>query len=346
MAHINLSEFLLFDTHIDIPWQERQENGLPFYEEPSEDAAFLLETDRYFTFPKAQKGRMSAACIAAYTPQSVLNDAGHEAAWKRVCAMLERLRLYEARSEGKVRLCQRVEQIEEAHLAGCFSLIPVIENGYPIGEDLEKLRILSKKYGIAYMTLTHNGHNLLADSAIAKNEPEECHHGLSELGKEAIKLMNQEGILVDISHASKKTMMQAVSSSDVPILASHSCVRALCDHPRNLDDAQLSALKETGGMINITAMPSFLRSGGGGTLEDFITHLLYIVRSLGIEYAGISSDFDGGGTIKGWKDASESFHLIDALKKAGFDKSEITALIGGNMCRLMRQAKDYARSFV
>lgn len=343
MSQMDLSDAILFDTHIDIPWQERQENMLPFYEKPLKNEAWLRETERYFTFPKAREGKVKAACLAAYIPQSSLNEEGHQAAWKRVCAMLEQINSYQVESDKKVKICTTSQKIKQALLEDIFAIIPVVENGYAIGENVENLRLLSQKYGVVYMTLTHNGHNLLADSAIAKEEPEEKHGGLSSLGKEAIRVMNQEGILVDVSHASKKTMLQALEVSEVPIIASHSCARALCDHRRNLDDEQLYRLKEHGGMISITAMPPFLRYGGGGTLEDFIKHIEYVVQLIGIESVGISSDFDGGGSIKGWEDASKSFHILEALKKHGFDRSEILALTGGNMMRLMQKAEDYSQ---
>ena len=103
-------------------------------------------------------------------------------------------------------------------------------------------------------------------------------------------------------------MLQAATVSRTPVVATHSCIRALCDHPRNMDDAQLDALRDVGGVVQITAVPAFLQAATrrpeAVTVSDFADHIDYAVRRIGIEHVGISSDFDGGGGFSGWHDAS------------------------------------------
>lgn len=331
---------LMIDTHIDIPWEEKTAGGLPCWEKRDQADIALRETERRFTLPKAEAGGLGAACLAAYTPQASLDEAGHEAAWRRARAMLEAMEeMVPLHVPGRAALCRTAQDVRRTAGAGQVALIPVMENGYPLADDPARVGHLARRYGIRYITLTHNGHNLLADSAVVRQGPAEAHGGLSALGREVIGEMNRHGVLVDVSHASRRTMMQAVDVSTVPVFASHSCVRALCDHPRNLDDGQLDALKASGGLIQITAMASFLRRGGGGTLTDFVEHVLYVIRRIGVEHVGISSDFDGGGGMEGWQDASESHHLPAALERAGLDGSEIRAVCGENMLHLMERAE-------
>ncbi|MDF7674575.1 dipeptidase [Acetobacteraceae bacterium ESL0709] len=338
--------FLTFDTHIDIPWPEKTPEGLPVWERTDETERTSLwdaNTKRRFTIPKARMGGLTSVCLTAYSPQGPLTDEGHQAAWKRVNAMLQAIcSIPQEAPEGEsVSLCIKADDIIQTVSDGGISITPVIENGYPLGEDPARVAFLAQSYGVRYITLTHNGHNLLADSAVVKGGEITKHGGLSSLGREVIGEMNRNGVLVDISHGAVETMMQAVTCSAVPVFASHSCVRALCDHPRNLTDRQLEVLADAGGVVQITAMSPFLKRGGGGTLEDLMAHIRYAVELVGVEHVGISSDFDGGGGIKGWVDASETAHVTQALEKAGFDKSEQQALWGGNMLRLLAQAELY-----
>lgn len=331
----------IMDTHIDIPWEEKTADGLPSWHKRDQADCAQRDVERRFTVPKAKAGGLGAACLAAYTPQAGLDEAGHAAAWRRAQAMLEAIEdMVPHYLEGQAALCHTAAHIRQAVQNGDVALIPVMENGYPIGEDDSRIGWLAQRYGVRYMTLTHNGHNLLADSAVVREGPEEAHGGLSSLGRRVIQQMNRHGMLVDVSHASRKTMMQAVELSEVPVFASHSCVRALCDHPRNLDDGQLDALKASGGLIQITAMGAFLKRGGGGTATDFAKHVLYVIRRIGVEHVGLSSDFDGGGGIEGWQDARETHQLIQTLQEHGLDESEIRAVAGENMLTLLEKAEE------
>ena len=226
-------------------------------------------------------------------------------------------------------------------------MVPCVENGHAIGEDLSLLEKLRAR-GVIYITLTHNGHNLLADSANPRRDlgdQETLHGGLSALGRDAVAEMNRQGILVDVSHLSRQSMLQALHMSRAPVVATHSCVSALCDHPRNLDDTQLDALRDSGGVVQITAMPPFLRARGRSDtvgVAEFVDHVDYVVRRIGLAHCGISSDFDGGGAINGWRHAGESENITAELVRRGYGHAEITALWGGNFLRVMRQAEAFA----
>lgn len=235
------------DSHIDIPWPDRND-------------AFENTADRRVDLPKMQQGGMSAGCFVAYIAQAAIDREGHTQAQQQCLAMLDAIGRMQGTHNGiSARVCSTVADMRAAFEEGVLVVVPAVENGYGMGDDPALLKQFRAK-GARYVTLTHNGHNALADAAIHRpslGDAPQRHHGLSALGREAIAEMNRLGIVVDVSHSSKQTMLQAVQVSATPIVASHSCVRTLCDHPRNLDDEQLDALKESGGVIQITAMPAF-----------------------------------------------------------------------------------------
>jgi membrane dipeptidase len=326
------SALLTLDSHIDIPWPDGAD---PF-----------TETSRHVDFPKMRAGGLDAGCFVAFVPQGPRTPEGSREATSRALAMLETIHATGRRRAGiEARICTTADAVETAHQEGALAVIPAVENGAAIGDDLGVLSRF-RDLGVAYVTMTHNGHNLLADSANPRrdlgDEPT-LHGGLSGLGREAVAEMNRLGILVDVSHLSRQSMLQAAMLSRVPVVATHSCAAGLCDHPRNLDDQQLDALRDTEGLVQITAMPPFLRPRGRSDnvgVRDFVDHIDYVVKRIGLAHCGISSDFDGGGAITGWRNAAESGNITAELVARGYGHAEIAALWGGNFLRLMRVAQD------
>ena len=171
------------------------------------------------------------------------------------------------------------------------------------------------------------------------------HSGISALGRAAVAEMNRLGMLVDVAHVSRDAMLQFAECSRTPVVATHSCIRALCDNPRNLDDVQLDVLRDVGGVVQVTAVSAFLRQNAkpeAVTVADFADHIDYAVRRIGIAHVGISSDFDGGGWFNGWKDASESPNITAELLRRGYDRAALSLLWGGNFLRCMRAAETAA----
>jgi len=151
--------------------------------------------------------------------------------------------------------------------------------------------------------------------------------------------------MVDVSHASKKTMMQATQLSRVPVIASHSGVMGVAKSARNLDDEQLLAIKANGGVVDalsaadkaaLEADRAALRAmAPGASVSDYVDHIDYAVRIMGIDHVGIASDFDGGGGITGWKDASETPAVTAELERRGYSEADIAKIWGGNLLRVM-----------
>ncbi|MCQ4160276.1 dipeptidase [Roseomonas sp. GC11] len=322
---------LTLDTHVDIPWPETPDpRG---------------ETSRCVDFPKMAAGGLRAVVFAAYLPQGPLTAEGHAAAAARCEAMLRSIRATAA--GGGRRIVTRAAEL--AALAGSpdLGVLLAVENGYAMGEDLSRLA-LWRGLGACYVTLTHNGHNLLSDSAIPRpdlGDGAALHGGLSALGRQAVAEMNALGLLIDVSHVAKSGMLQAVEISRAPVVATHTCVRALRDHPRNLDDEQMDALRARGGLMQITAVPSFLRAPGPdgkarASVADLADHVDYAVKRIGLEHVGLSSDFDGGGGVAGWMNAAETGHLSAELLRRGYDAAALGLLWSGNFLRIMRKAEE------
>jgi membrane dipeptidase len=321
---------LTVDTHIDIPWPD----GPSFFEDGR----------RRVDLPKLQRGGVAAVCLAAYVPQGPRTPEGREAAYARAMAML---RAIAGHGHDGARLCTTVAEIQAARADGVVGIVPAVENGYAAAGEPARLKDF-RALGARYMTLTHNGHNDFADSSNPRTDlgdGPELHGGLSESGRAAVAEMNRLGMVVDIAHVSKSAMLQAAAASRSPVMSTHSCIRALCDNPRNLDDEQLDALRDVGGVVQITAVPSFLRKGLKAeevTVSDYVDHLDYAVRRIGLAHVGISSDFDGGGGFTGWRDAGESANLTAELQRRGYDEAAIGALWGGNFLRVLARAEAIA----
>lgn len=333
------ASIVTIDTHIDIPWPSGPD---AFVDAPRGREA------RRVDLPKMRRGGLGAGCFAAYVPQGARDPAGLQAASERALAMLDAI-VAMGRTEGdlQARVTDTADAIEQARRDGVIAIIPAVENGHAMGEDIGLLAAFRAR-GARYLTLTHTGHNLLSDSSNPRadlGDAPTLHGGLSALGREAVGELNRLGMLVDISHVSQQAALQAAMVSKTPVLATHSCVRALCDVPRNVDDLMLEAIRDCGGMVNVTAVPSFVRKGGKAaevSVKDFVDHIDYIVKRAGLAHCGISSDFDGGGGFSDWHDAADSVNVTSELLRRGYGASEIAALWGGNFLRLLRCAEEVA----
>lgn len=322
------------DTHIDIRWPN-----------PPDATA---DTSMRVDFPKMRKGGLRAAVFVAYVGQGKRDAEGHVAAAERAEAMLRHIR---TRADGRERLfCASPAALEAAFAQpGALAVLSAVENGYAMGRDLTA-PARWKALGACYLTLTHNGHNEIADSAIPRSDLGDGlaeHGGLSGFGREAIAALNAAGMMVDISHVAKPAMLQAAEASRSPVLATHACCKALCHHPRNLDDEQLDALKQVAGLVQITAVTSFLRPTPPGgrnpaTVADIAAHVDHAVRRIGIEHVGLSSDFDGGGGLPGWENATETPGLTAALRARGYDDAALRLLWSGNFLRVWQAAEAIA----
>ena len=207
---------------------------------------------------KMEKGGLKGVFMAVYVGQRPeLNAQGYKYAYDAAMAKFEAIhRLTEKVYPNRCALATTPEEVRRIAATGKRVIMIGIENGYPIGEDLS----LIKKYydlGARYITLSHSGHNQICDSSSVKQP---LHNGLSEFGKKTVAEMNRLGIMIDVSHIAEKSFWDVIAVSKAPIIASHSACAALTPHDRNLTDDQLRALAKNGGVIQMVALGSYLKT--------------------------------------------------------------------------------------
>src|SRR5436190_8277441 len=251
-AHAIHDKVIALDTHNDI-------SPANFTAERN----YTQRLDTQVNLPKMVEGGLDASFFIAYTGQGPLTPEGYEAAYKEAVAKFDAVhRLTEQIAPDKIQLALTSADVRRINAAGKKVALIGVENGYPLGEDeAVALKRVQEFYdrGARYMSLAHNGHSQLSDSNTGEREGWKW-NGLSPLGKKVIAEMNRVGIMIDVSHPSKASMMQAVALSKAPIIASHSGVRALADVSRNMDDEQLLALKKNGGVIQVVAFSSYVKT--------------------------------------------------------------------------------------
>ena len=223
-----------------------------------------LETQ--FNLPNMIDGGLDALFFSIYVGQTreaqnpdAFKPAGYERAYKLAVEKFDAVHRFTREiAPDKIELALNAADVRRINAQGKKVALMGVENGYPIGEDIARVKEFYDR-GARYLSLTHNGHNQLADSQTGERDGWKW-NGLSPLGKQVIAEMNRLGIMVDVAHASKESMMQTAALSKAPIIASHSAARALCDVSRNMDDEQLLALKKTGGVIQVVAYSSFVKT--------------------------------------------------------------------------------------
>ena len=333
---------------------------------------YSQNTNTKVNLPKMDIGALDVVWLIVYTKQGELSSSGYSKAAENAKSKFDAIhRLTEVYAPKKIGLATNSKQIDSLIKIGKKVAMIGVENAYPIGEDLNEVRRYYEM-GARYMSLAHNGHNQFSDSNTGEFDNTSKHNGISELGKKVIDSMNHYGIMVDISHPSKEAIRQTILHSKTPIIASHSAARSLSDHPRNLDDQQLEWVKESGGVVQAVALARFVNkekheryeaalNAHEGDLDkkalekikkefppvdvaDFVDHIDYIKNKIGIDHVGISSDFDGGGGIEGWQDASETFNVTLELVKRGYTEKEIAQIWSGNLLRVLDQTQNIANN--
>ncbi len=396
---------------------------------------YTTDLGNQVNLPKMRQGGLDASFFIVYVGQSsppavpdAFEAAGYQRAYDQAIEKFEAIhRLTKVLAPDQIELALTAADVRRINAKGKKVALVGVENGYPLGDETTAVRRVQEFYdrGARYMSLAHNGHSQLSDSNTGERDGWKW-NGLSPLGKQVIEEMNRVGIMVDVSHPSKESMMQAVVMSKAPIIASHSAARALCNHSRNMDDEQLLALKNNGGVIQVVAFASYVkdattpertaaqdalrkefglpegtalggrggRAGGRGqgagagaagaagqrggrggqnplaqlseekradlqrrlaeidqkypaparaTVKDFVDHIDYVVKKIGLDHVGISSDFDGGGGIDGWDGADQTFNVTLELVRRGYTEAQIAKIWSGNLLRVMDEVQRVAK---
>lgn len=210
-----------------------------------------VETGKgHIDLPRMFRGGLDCQFMSCWVEPKYL-DRGQSAV--RALRMIDAVKRWVAAHPGKLALARTAADVRRAAAAGRACGVLCIEGGHAIEDDLGLLRSFHE-LGVRYLTLTWNNSTSWAHAARAKGPDT----GLNDFGREVVREMNRIGMLVDLSHVSEKTFYDAIETSAVPVICSHSCARALCDHPRNLRDEQLRALAKNGGVVGVNFYSGFL----------------------------------------------------------------------------------------
>ena len=220
---------------------------------------YTQRLDTQVNLPKMEEGGLDVSFFIVYVGQGPLTQAGYDDAYAQAVAKFDAVhRLTKEIAPDRIGLALTADDVRRIAGSGRKVAVIGIENAYPVGTNLDRIKEFHDRGG-RYMSLAHNGHSQFADSNTGERDGKWLHHGLSELGKQAIAEMNRWGLMVDVSHPSKPANLQAIALSKAPVIASHSAARALADHSRNLDDEQLQAIKKNGGVVQTVAFDGYVK---------------------------------------------------------------------------------------
>lgn len=374
---------ITIDTHVDIPLNYGTEAYDPMRPGPRGQQVHL---------PTQTEGGLNTTFLIVFTSQGELTPAGYTKALAEAFTRFSAIhRVTSEMYPEQWSLALTAADVRRIRAEGRKVVLIGVENGYPVGEDLNLMDAFYD-YGARYFGHTHIGHNQLGDSSMSLDRTlvearEPLHGGLSALGRAAVERANQLGIMNDVSHAGIQTTLQVAQLSKAPVIASHSGVKGVYDHPRNLTDEELEAIRDSGGVVQLVAFDTYLRAPPAeklaalqalreqygirdfpdfarlsreqmadyrkqadeielkwpkASVTDLVDHIDYAVALIGIDHVGISSDFNGGGGIRGWDDAGQTFNVTLELVRRGYSDEQIEQIWGGNLLRVMEAVERYA----
>ena len=363
----------VIDGHNDLPWKLRLLNRTDLaqfsFKRLSEADRRLFHTD----LDRLRAGGAGGVFWSVYVPAELPLD-------EAVRTTLEQIditnRLIAHNSDALVA-ANTAQDVRQAFRSGKIASLIGAEGGHSIGNSLAVLRQL-KALGVGYMTLTHWKTTDWADSGT--DAPR--HGGLSPFGEQVVQEMNRLGMMVDLSHVSPETMLDAIRVSRAPIIFSHSNAYAIAPHGRNVPDEVLKLLPRNGGIIMVTFVPHFtsravferiaaergeqerLKALFPGepakaaaalakwiaehprpksTIQQLADHIDHVRKTAGIDHIGIGSDLDGvPEPLPGLEDVSRFPHLFAELLKRGYSEADLRKISSGNILRVMQQAETVA----
>ncbi|HWP32038.1 MAG TPA: dipeptidase [Fimbriimonadales bacterium] len=358
----------LVDGHNDLPWVIRA-NGGDFEKYNIAMRLSKGQTD----IPRLREGGVGGQFWSVWVPTSLQGSDAVKTTLEQIGTVHRMIEIYPNAFE----LALSADDIERIFRKGKIASLIGMEGGHSIDSSLTALTAFYYA-GARYMTLTHSKNTPWADSAT--DEPKLG--GLNEFGEKVVLEMNRLGMLVDLSHVSADTMMDALKVSKAPVIFSHSGARGVCDHPRNVPDDVLKELKKNGGIVMVVILADYVspeiprwsknrdatqkqlqekypndpekvqnelkewmqkNPKPRATLSQVADHIDHIRKVAGIDHIGIGSDFDGGGGVDGLEDVSKFPYLTAELLRRGYSEGEIKKILGLNLLRVMRQVEKVAK---
>lgn len=370
----------VFDGHNDVPNQlrDRFANRLADFDFTDTSRTGATRPDgraMHTDLARLRQGRVGAQFWSVYVP-ATSNEAE---AVRQVLEQIDVTRRLIDRYPDDLQFATTADEVERAMAQGRIASLLGAEGGHAIGSSLAVLRQLHA-LGVRYLTLTQNANVPWADAATDRPE----HDGLTDFGRAVVREMNRLGMLVDLSHVSEATMMDALDEARAPVIFSHSGARAVTGHARNVPDSVLARLPENGGVVMVVALPRFIseavRQWGArraaedarlkalwlgqpdkvaeglaawdkanpeprATISDMADHIDHIRKIAGVEYIGIGGDFDGMPSgPEGFEDVRGYPALFAELARRGYSQAELEMIASRNILRVMRAAEAYAAS--
>ncbi len=270
---------LTIDTHSDTPLNLLRDG---FDAGIKQDQAL---TGTKVDFPRMKEGGLDAQFFAVFVGQGPRTAEGNAIVQKKAEDIYEAIQKSVAQNKDLASVAHTPDDAYQLERAGKRAIYLGLENGYAIGNDLAMV----KKYydmGIRYITLCHSYNNDICDSSTDKKRGAE-HHGLSPFGEEVVVEMNRIGMMIDVSHSSDETFMDVIRLSKSPVIASHSCARAICDNPRNLTDEDLLALAKNGGVIQMCFLSDYVKKPDANPKRD---SAMAIVRKKYNDFEGLTDE--------------------------------------------------------
>ncbi len=284
--------------------------------------------------PRLVESGLTAVFFASWVDATYVQQTPN-GSFDRAIAGLDAIRAFAARHPAQLLFGTTANHVRQAKASRRVAVFAAVEGGHAIEDSLERLRELYAR-GARYLTLTWNNGNAWAGSSRGLEGTRMG--GLTPFGADVIAVMNQLGMIVDVSHASDTTLDDVLALSEAPVVASHSGARALNDHHRNLTDDQLRAVAAGGGVVNVNFYPKFLDAGfpAAVPMTRVIDHIAHIASVAGVAHVGLGSDFDGIPFVPvGLEDVRAMPRIAQGLLDRGFTAAETANILGGNMLKLL-----------
>ena len=327
-ARALMERIFTLDTHCDLPEGEGYRNGTVSVGKRNRSQCGI---------PKMDEGGLKAQVLISFLNQGPDDEEGWAAAVERNLRQISEIK---ADIESNSSLCGLATTPQEAlalAAEGRKAFFIGLENAYGIGGDLANIRKM-KELGITYITLCHFYDNYVCHTSSQHGEDPSL--GLTPFGIKVVREMNRQGLMIDLSHPSEGTFWDCIKYSKAPVVCSHSGVKAVYGHDRGLDDSQLKALADKGGVIQIYTVPNFLRAEAElASIDDFMEHFNHAVEVAGPEHVGIGSDFDGGGSVLGLNGDNDMVNITVRMLKHGYSPEQIEGFWGGNFLRVMAEVQ-------
>lgn len=259
---------------------------------------------------------------------------------RSIAAQLAALKSLAARSNGAIRIVTTASEIEQARKDGTFAILLHIEGAEAIGSDLSQLSELYNQ-GLRSLGPVWSRPNIFGHGVpFAFPSSPDTGPGLTPLGFELIRACNRLGVMIDLSHLNERGFWDVAATTTAPLVATHTCVHALCASARNLTDKQLDAIRDSDGLVGLNLCVNDLRAdahrNADTSLDTVVRHFAYLVDRIGIDRVALGSDFDGAPIPAAIGDASGLPNLIEALRSYGFDDASLHKIGHENWLRVLR----------